>query len=91
MRVGIVRTLGSVCRCAESIAQGLAILGHEAIIANSEEIEFQVEELVRQCDFIIDHTDTFKGRGFFRTLVRLLLESRGAHIVGADSKATLLV
>lgn len=90
MRVGIVRTLESVCRCAESIVRGLASLGHDAIIVNSEEIEFQVENLVRQCDLIIDHTDTFKGRGFFRALVRLLLESRGARIVGSDARGCLL-
>ncbi len=90
MRIGIVRTLESVCRCAESIAQGLSILGHEAIIANSEEIEFQAEDLARQCDLIIDHTDTFKGRGFFRALVRLLLESRGARMVGSDARACFL-
>lgn len=90
MRVGIVRTFESVCRCAESIAQGLTSLGHDAIIANSEEIEFQVDGLVRQCDLIIDHTDTFKGKGFLRALVRLLLESRGARMVGSDAKASFL-
>jgi D-alanine-D-alanine ligase-like ATP-grasp enzyme/methylase of polypeptide subunit release factors len=90
MRVGIVRTLGSVCRCAESIAQGLASLGHEALIINSEEIEFQVDDLVRRCDFIIDHTDTFKGKGFLRVLVRLLLESRGARMVGSNARASFL-
>jgi len=90
MRVGIVRTLGSVCRCAESIAQGLSLLGHDAFIANSEEIEFQVEDLARQCDLIIDHTDTFKGKGYLRTWVRLLLESRGARMVGSDAKASFL-
>lgn len=90
MRIGVIRTLESVCRCAESIARGLASLGHDTIIANSEEIEFQAENLVRQCDLIIDHTDTFKGRGFFRALVRLLLESRGARIVGSDARACFL-
>ncbi len=90
MRVGIVRTLKSVCRCAESIAWGLTALGHEAIIVNTEEIEFQVDDLVRQCDLIIDHTDTFKGRGFFRPLVRLLLESRGARLVGSNATASFL-
>lgn len=90
MRIGIVRTIGSVCRCAESIAQGLASLGHEALITNSEEIEMQAEDLVRQCDLIIDHTDTFKGRGFFRVLVRLLLESRGARMVGSEARASFL-
>jgi D-alanine-D-alanine ligase len=90
MRVGIVRTRGSVCRCAESIAQGLASLGHDRIITDSEEIEFQVEDFVHQCDLIIDHTDTFKGRGFLRALVRLLLEARGARMVGSDAKASFL-
>jgi D-alanine-D-alanine ligase-like ATP-grasp enzyme/methylase of polypeptide subunit release factors len=90
MRVGIVRTVGSVCRCAESIAQGLASLGHEALICNSEEIEVQAEDLVRQCDLIIDHTDTFKGRGFFRALVRLLLETRGARMIGSEAGASFL-
>jgi len=90
MRVGIVRTLGSVCRCAESIAQGIASLGHEALIINSEEIEIQAEELVRQCDLIIDHTDTFKGRGLLRAFVRLLLESRGARMVGSEARTSFL-
>ena len=90
MRVGIVRTIGSVCRCAESIAQGLASLGHDALIANSEEIEIQAEDLVRRCDLIIDHTDTFKGRGIFRVLVRLLLEGRGARMVGSEARASFL-
>ena len=60
------------------------------MMTNSEEIEFQAEDLVRQCDFIIDHTDTFKGRGFFRVLVRLLLESRGARMVGSEARASFL-
>ena len=90
MRVGIVRTIGSVCRCAESIAQGLAVLGHEALFANSEEMEIQAEDLVRQCDLIIDHTDTFRGKGFLRVLVRLLLEGRGARMVGSEARASFL-
>ena len=60
------------------------------IITDSEEIEFQVEDFVHQCDLIIDHTDTFKGRGFLRALVRLLLEARGARMVGSDAKASFL-
>lgn len=90
MRVGIVRTCGSVCRCAESIADALTLLGHEAILADSEEIEFRADDLVRRCDLIFDHTDTFKGRGFLRAMVRLLLESRGGCIVGSDAKASFI-
>ena len=90
MRIGVVRTVGSPCRCAEAVAKGLGELGHEAFIVNSEEIELKATDLASDCDLVIDHTDTFRGRGFFRPLVRLLLESRGARIVGSDARTCFL-
>ncbi len=90
MRIGIIRTVGSPCRCAETVIKGLQVLGHEYLLADSEEIELRVSEIVRQCDLIIDHTDTFHGRGSFRSLVRLLLETHGARVVGSDAKTCLL-
>lgn len=90
MRIGIVRTVGSVCRCAESAAKGLETLGHEPVLVNSEEIELRAPELARGCDLIIDHTDTFRGHGLYRALVRLLLENHGARIVGSDARACFL-
>ena len=41
-------------------------------------------------DLVIDHTDTYKGRGLFRPLVRLLLEVHGARIVGSEAKSCFL-
>jgi D-alanine-D-alanine ligase len=90
MRIGIVRTVGSFCRCAESVIQGLDALGHEAFLADSEEIEAQALALAESCDLVIDHTDTFRGRGLYRPLVRLLLENCGARVVGSDAKACFL-
>jgi len=90
MRIGIVRTAASPCQCAQSLAKGLEVLGQESVLADSEEIEFRASELARECDLVIDHTDTFRGRGLFRPLVRLLLEMEGARIVGSDSRACFL-
>ncbi|NWF56751.1 MAG: 50S ribosomal protein L11 methyltransferase [Syntrophaceae bacterium] len=90
MRVGVVRTVESPCQCAPSVAEGLKALGHEFIFADSEEIELRAPELARECDLVIDHTDTFRRQGLFRPLVRLLLEKAGARVVGSDSRACFL-
>jgi len=90
MKVGIVHTVGSPCRCAEAAALGLKALGHEAVLADSEEIESLAFEISRDCDVIIDHTDTYKGRGLFRAFVRQVLESVGAKIVGSSAEACFL-
>jgi D-alanine-D-alanine ligase len=90
MQIGIIRTAGSPCRCAEAISEGLESLGHQFLIADSEEVELRASEIAHQCDLVIDHTDTFRGRGLFRPLVRLLLEDHGARIVGSESKACFL-
>jgi D-alanine-D-alanine ligase len=43
--------------------------------------------LAEECDLVIDHTDTYCGRGLYRSFVRLLLENWGARIVGSPAKA----
>ena len=90
MRIGIVRTAESPCQCAQSVIKGLEALGHAFVLADSEEIEFRAPELARECNLVIDHTDTFRGQGLFRPLVRLLLEMEGGRIVGSDSRACFL-
>jgi D-alanine-D-alanine ligase-like ATP-grasp enzyme len=90
MRIGIIRTVGSPCRCAEAVSRGLDSLGHHYLIADSEEMELRALEIAHDCDLVIDHTDTFRGRGLFRPLVRLLLEHHGARIVGSESTACFL-
>lgn len=90
MRIGIVHTVGSPCRCAEAVTEGLRALGHETLIADSEEIERRAFELAAETDLVIDHTDTFRGSGLYRPLTRLLLEAQGARIVGAGSMVLAL-
>lgn len=87
MRIGIVHTAGSPCGCAEAVSVGLKVLGHDVLIVNSEEIELRAMELARDCDLVIDHTDTFRGRGHYRVVTRLMLEGRGARLVGSGAQA----
>lgn len=86
MRIGIVRTASSPCRCAESLIRGLTALGHAYRIVDSEEIALQAERLARECDLVIDHSDTFRGRGLHRGLVRVLLEDCGARVAGTGAR-----
>ena len=90
MRIGIVHTRDAPCQCAESIRRGLEALGHEYLIVNSGDIEFHVPEMVRGCDLVFDHTDTYRGRGRFRSLVRSLLENHGLPVAGSDARACAL-
>jgi D-alanine-D-alanine ligase len=90
MRIGIIHTACSPCRCAEALTRGLSILGHDFLLVDSEEIELRLPDLARSCDLVIDHTDTYRGRGRFRSLVRSLLEAHGIDVVGSDAKACAL-
>lgn len=65
-------------------------MGHEPVLADSEEIEARAFALSRECGLIIDHSDTFRGRGLFRGFVRKLLESAGGNIVGSSAEACFL-
>ena len=87
MHIGVVHTIDSPCGCAEAVSVGLKTLGHEVTIANSDEIEFKASDLARDCDLVIDHTDTFRGRGLYRAFVRLMLEGHGARLVGSGAHA----
>src|SRR3990170_244857 len=90
MRIGIVRTEGSPCRCAESLAEGLRALGHEAVVAGTEEISSRAGALARDCDLVLDHADTVAGRGPPRPFLRPALEARGARLAGSDARACAL-
>ncbi len=90
MRVGVIHTSGSPCRCAEALTLGLSALGHEYLLVDSEEVELRTAELARRCDLVIDHTDTYRGSGRFRSLVRSLLESHEIAVVGSDARACAL-
>jgi D-alanine--D-alanine ligase len=87
MRIGVVHTIGSPCCCAESVTVGLKELNHEFLLVDSEEIEIHASSLAKDCDLVIDHTDTYCGRGLYRAMVRLLLENCGARVVGSPAQA----
>ena len=57
---------------------------------DSEEVEFRLADLALGCDLVIDHTDTYRGRGRFRSLVRSHLEAHGIVVVGSDAQACAL-
>jgi len=90
MRVGVIHTASSPCGCAAAISRGLASLGHDELIVDSEQIEFRVADLAAHCDLVIDHTDTYLGHGRLRPLVRSLLESHGIVLAGSDARACAL-
>jgi len=90
MRIGIVHTAASPCGCAAAVAGGLAVLGHESLIVDAEEIWLRSEELAASCDVVIDHTDTFMGWGVLRPFVRWELERQGARIAGSPARACFL-
>ena len=54
MRIGIVRTVGSPCRCAESVICGLRLLVTEVILADSAEIEAQALALAESSHLLPD-------------------------------------
>jgi len=90
LRVAVVHTVGSVCRCGEAISEGLRMLGHEPVLVDSAQIEARAHELATRCHLVFDHTDTFEGRGLFRASVRMILEGRGARLVGSPGRACFL-
>lgn len=88
--IAIVHTAGSLCRCAETIADGLHALGYRTTIYNSEDILLEVEAISKANDLVIDHTDTLFGKSALRFAVRMLLEAYGARLVGAGASAAML-
>ncbi|MEJ5375802.1 MAG: 50S ribosomal protein L11 methyltransferase [bacterium] len=90
LRVGVIHTVGSVCRCAEAISQGLRALGHLPVLVDSALVEAQAKELAEHCELVFDHTDTFEGRGLLRATVRMILEGRGARLVGSPGRVCFL-
>ncbi|MBA4391042.1 MAG: hypothetical protein C0399_08900 [Syntrophus sp. (in: bacteria)] len=90
MNIGVIHTVGSPCRCADAIADGLKSLGHRPFIYDSEGIELTVGEIADTCSLVIDHSDTYRGKGSLRAMVRLLLEAHGVKLIGSGAKACFL-
>jgi len=90
IEIGIIHTATSPCRCAEAIEVGIKALGFRSSIYNSEDILIKGNYIVDISDLIIDHTDTFLERGGMRAFVRLILEAKGAKLIGAGSHAAMI-
>jgi D-alanine-D-alanine ligase len=86
MRLGIVHTAASPCRCHETLVRAVRALGHDSTVVDSEAVPLRAAELAA-FDLVFDQTDTFAGRGLLRPVVRQLLEARGARCVGSDARA----
>ncbi len=86
----MVHTVGSVCKCAEAISSGLRALGHQPVLVDSALVEAKAQEVAQGCELVFDHTDIFENRGLFRALVRMILEGRGARLVGSPGRACFL-
>lgn len=88
MRVVVVHTGTSPCECAGALRRSLESLGHEAVLVDSEAV-LASRGLLTGADLVVDHSDTFRGRGELRSHVRALVETAGGRLVGTGAMAAL--
>ncbi len=89
MRLGIVHTGSSACRCHVTIRAAARVLGHEPVVAACERIDAARQRLAA-CDVVFEHADTFRGVHERRPELRFLLESWGCRLAGASAAAAAL-
>ena len=89
MRVGIVHTFTSPCRCHETLERALVQLGHTTLRVDSEEVPVRADELAA-LDLVFDQTDRFRGEGVLRPTVRAILDTRCARCIGSDARGCFL-
>lgn len=86
MRIGVVHTGRSACRCHAALRAAARALGHEAVVAACERIDAARQRL-GSCDLVFEHADTFRGTPERRPELRFLLESWGCRLVGSSAAA----
>lgn len=84
--VAVVSTRASPCRCAEAWLKALGALGLEGLPVAAEEMS-AFRDALAGAALVIEYTDTYRGRGELRPLVRHQLASWGARLVGASAAA----
>src|SRR5688572_1964714 len=89
MRIGVVHTFASPCRCHATTMAALTALGHEAVEVDTEALPGRLHEIAA-LDLVFDHTDRFRGEGLLRPMIAQLLEQRGARAVGSSAAACFL-
>ncbi|KAF0245989.1 MAG: D-alanine-D-alanine [Planctomycetota bacterium] len=86
MRVGIVHTAGSACRCHVALRGAATGLGHAAVVVPCEKIDAARQRLAA-CDLVFEHADTFRGSHEARPRLRFMLERWGCRLAGAPAAA----
>jgi D-alanine-D-alanine ligase len=84
--VAVVSTRASPCRCGEAWLEAIGALGLHGLPVAAEEMSAHRVAL-GEAALAIEYTDTYRGRGELRPLVRHQLASWGARIVGAPAAA----
>lgn len=87
MRVAVVHTGNSPCRCHEAIAGALSRGGHEPVIVDAEALLERGADLLRGSRVAFDHTDSVGGDGRRRGEPRRLIEKAGVAVVGGSAGA----
>jgi D-alanine-D-alanine ligase len=87
--VAVVSTRASPCRCAEAWLGALGALGLEGLPVAVEEMS-ACRDALAEAALVVEYTDTYRGRGELRPLVRHQLASWGARLVGAPAAAAQL-
>ncbi len=87
MRVAVVHTVNSPCRCHEAIAGALTRGGHEPVVVGAEELLAQGASILGGARVGFDHTDTVAGDGRRRGEPRRLLERAGVSVIGGTAEA----
>jgi len=82
LKIGIVHTAGSPCRCHIALRGAVRALGHVAVVVENERLNASREALVAS-DLVFEHSDTYCGRYSLQRCVRGRLEFWGCRLAGA--------
>lgn len=86
VRVGIVHTGASACRCHAALRAAARALGHTPVVVRCERIDAARQRLAA-CGLVFEHADTFRGAPERRPALRFLLESWGCRLAGSPAAA----
>jgi D-alanine-D-alanine ligase len=86
LRIAVVHTARSPCRCHEYFLASARALGHRCVDLPVEEL-FARRAEVAAADVVVEHVDRYRGRADLRALVRHLIESWGGNLAGASAAA----
>jgi D-alanine-D-alanine ligase len=84
--IAVVHTRRSPCRCHDFLLRELRELGFRAVDVAVEDLGAS-RGIIARSDLVFEHTDTFRGRGDLRPLVRHQIESWGGRLAGAPAAA----